>query len=194
MTEVWKDIEGYEGQYQVSSLGRVRSLDRYVQRPHSKTGKIVNFLVKGQLIKTRKNNTNDYIVVVLSDGHRHQKTKLVHRLVAQAFLPNPNNLQEVNHLDENKENNIVSNLEWCSRIDNVRYGTGVARNGVLHRVAVLQCNEHGDVIRRWDSIKQAAQAFGVTHGAIGNICKCKGTAKTCKGFRWRYADNTNTKR
>lgn len=110
--EIWKDILGYEGLYQVSSYGRVRSLDRYDR---------MNHFLKGRILKlyTRKGG---YLFVQL---HLNGKGKnyLVHRLVAIAFIPNPDNLPEVNHLDEDKTNNRVENLEFCDRKYNINFGT-----------------------------------------------------------------------
>lgn len=111
MNEIWKDIPGHEGKYQVSNLGRVRSLN------YNRTGKI-------KLLK--QGNVNGYKVVILyKDGKK--KTYLVHRLVAIAFLLNPNNLPIINHKDENPSNNNVNNLEWCTIAYNNTYGTARKR-------------------------------------------------------------------
>ena len=138
MIEEWRSIEGYEGLYEVSSYGRVRSLDRYDNR---------NYFRKGKVLSPGK-TPNGYLVVVLSCNEK-QKTITVHRLVAQAFIPNPDNLLEVNHKDEDKTNNSVDNLEWCdhsynnnygSRMDKVRktkelsgYWTGVSKTKDYHK-------------------------------------------------------------
>lgn len=108
---VWKDIEGYEGIYQISNYGEVMRLMSYDSRNHLRNSKI---------LKQRKNK-DGYMVVGL---HKNSKEKkyLVHRLVAKAFISNPNKLPEINHIDENKQNNSVPNLEWCNRKYNVNYG------------------------------------------------------------------------
>ena len=114
--EEWKDIKGYEGIYQVSSYGRVRSLDRIVERK----GK-GDFFIKGRVL-TQSDDTNGYMKVSLTK-HDQKRTFKVHRLVAIHFLDNPNNLPCVNHKDENKLNNNVDNLEWCTKAYNNSYET-----------------------------------------------------------------------
>ena len=113
-SEVWKDIKGYEGIYQVSNLGRVRSLDREITYPNGKIG-----LYKGKIIKLKMSKYG-YIVFHFSVGNK-KKALSVHRLVAEAFIPNPENKKCVNHLDCNRANNKVSNLEWCTHQENVQY-------------------------------------------------------------------------
>lgn len=115
--EIWKDIKGYEELYQVSNLGNVRSLDRYVKQLNNNT--IIERIYKGKILK---NNiaSNGYSRVVLQN--RKPKTFLVHRLVAEAFIPNPNNYLYINHKDEDKTNNHASNLEWCTQSYNINYG------------------------------------------------------------------------
>lgn len=109
--EEWKDIKGYENKYQISNLGRVKALD------YRRTGK--------EQIISIKNNKGYSEVALWKDSKR--KMFMVHRLVAQAFIPNPNNLPQVNHKDENKTNNIVENLEWCTQSYNNSYGTRLER-------------------------------------------------------------------
>ena len=111
MTEIWKDIKDYEGLYQVSNYGRVRSLDRYDNVGRSRKGSIM----------TVTDNGKGYRAISLSkNGAR--KTYKVHRLVAEAFIPNNDNLPQINHKDENRYNNHVDNLEWCSSKYNNNYG------------------------------------------------------------------------
>lgn len=113
--EIWKDIKGYEGFYQVSNMGRVRSLDRIVVTKNSKT---LNY--KSELKKPSKDKDGYLIVVLYKDKER--KTCRVHRLVAEHFIPNPNNYPQVNHKDETRDNNNVDNLEWCTAKYNNNYG------------------------------------------------------------------------
>lgn len=117
MSEEWRPIEGYEGLYEVSNTGRVRSLDMYVKIGYG------NYrLHKGKVISLLKKGEYGYIQVNLCYNGKLYK-KYVHRLVAQAFIPNPDNLPEVNHKDEDKTNNSVENLEWCDRKYNMNFGT-----------------------------------------------------------------------
>ncbi len=121
MEEIWKDVEGYEGYYQVSNLGRLRSLDRIIRQKFP-SGKMVDRKYPGKIFTCNPNQPGGYVSTELQkDGH--SKNVLVHRLVAQAFIPNPDNLPQVNHKDENKQNNCVENLEWCSNSYNVNYGS-----------------------------------------------------------------------
>ncbi len=112
--EIWKEIKGYEGLYEVSDLGRVRSLDRYVSYVNGQ-----KHLHKGKVLSPGV--SNGYLQVSLCKNGEI-KHPLVHRLVADAFIPNPDNLPQVNHKDENPSNNMVVNLEWCSSEYNINYG------------------------------------------------------------------------
>ena len=113
--EIWKDIKGYEGFYQVSNLGRVRGLDRVVNHgSHNTTRKI-----KGRIIKAGNNGTGYLFSPLQKDGK--VKQVCVHRLVAQAFIPNPKNKPQVNHKDKVRDNNKSSNLEWCTVRENICY-------------------------------------------------------------------------
>lgn len=121
MEEIWRDIKGYEGYYQVSNLGRVRSLDRYIV---NKKGERKHFTERYLTQVSRR----DYLGVTLS---KNDKSKMfsTHILVAKAFIANPENKPEVNHIDGNKQNNKVDNLEWCTRSENElhAYKNGLAK-------------------------------------------------------------------
>lgn len=116
MQEIWKDIKDYEGLYQVSNLGRIKSLGKTVKykdgRTYTYPEKILN-----------QNLARGYLYVNVRKMDHSKRYVAVHRLVAETFIPNLNNLPQVNHKDENKENNCVTNLEWCDRIYNCNYGT-----------------------------------------------------------------------
>ncbi len=129
MKEIWKDIEGYEGYYQVSNLGNIRSLDRTIKRSDG-----VIHMRKGKAMAKRI-STDGYVIAKLSMNGR-SKSVGVHILVARHFIPNPNNYSEINHKDCNRKNNFVDNLEWCTHQQNVRYsavlGHYKGRNGELN--------------------------------------------------------------
>lgn len=182
--EIWKDIEGYEGLYQVSNLGRVKSLERKVSTINNGTKCLKH--IDESILKPIK-ISNGYITINLYiNGIR--KKHFVHRLVANAFIPNPNNYSQVNHKDENKENNSVDNLEWCTSKYNMNFGTRNQRasnsltNGKLSK-KVFQYNLNGELVNEWISIKEAARN-GFNDSCI-TIC-CKGIRPTHKGFIWKY--------
>lgn len=165
--EIWKDIKGYEGLYQVSNMGQVKSLPRYT--------------TKGKILVSVKDK-DGYLRVCLSKDNRH-KSYYVHRLVAEAFIPNPDNLPEINHKDCNPGNDKIENLEYCDRSYNVNYSN---RNKIVSdRLSkpVIQMTLDGVIIAIWPSIKQAAKnGFDAS-----NICNCCiGKRKTHAGFIWRY--------
>ena len=168
MAEVWKDVKGFEGLYQVSNLGRVRSLDRMKN----------NRLFRGRVLRQPKDN-DGYCLVTLCDGKR-SKTGKVHRLVAFAFIPNPDNLPEINHIDENKENNRADNLEWCSTKYNLTYGS---RKGMMAgtknnhaKLTEKEVVEIRKIYKKGDmQFGQSAlgKKYGVSHIQIANIVKRK---------------------
>lgn len=190
MIEIWKDIEGFGNLYQISNMGRVRSLDRWVNFGNKKR------LIKGK-IKTPKINNSGYMIVSLFKENK-EKTFLMHRLVAQAFIPNHNNLPEVNHKDENKTNNMVwvnedgsinydkSNLEWCNRQYNCAYGNRNEIMGKKHRKPILQMTIDGCLVKKWDSAQDVANELFYDKGNIGRCCL--GKQLTYKNHIWKYYD------
>lgn len=181
--EIWKPIEGFEEFYEVSSLGRVKALDRCVS---TKDGKV--FHLKEMILKPNK-NANGYMGVKL---YKNGKGKMfrVNRLVANSFIPNPNNYQEVNHKDEDKNNNSVYNLEWCSRQYNVNYGerNAKASSSLMNRrdlsKPVCQYTLDDVFVARYPSAQEAEREKGFQHSKISNCCM--GKRHTHKGFKWKY--------
>lgn len=197
MSEIWKDIKGYEGLYQVSSEGRVRSLN------YHRMG--ITKLMKPEII-----NAGYYRVGLSKNGVT--KRFFLHRLVAEAFIPNPNNLPIVNHKDRNPLNCNSNNLEWCDTPYNLSYDSAYERrvatrrsnNNYLiseetrkklrdaklgkHTAISMKCSQYtkdGQYIDTYPSMRDASLKTGVCHSSITQVCK--GERKTAGGFKWRYA-------
>ena len=187
MEEIWKDIEGFEGLYQVSNLGRVRSLDRIAKR--QRNGQSYDIPVNGKILGQRPIKKG-YLRVALSKGYKQMSYLQVHRLVAVAFIPNPDNLPQVNHIDEDKTNNRVDNLEWCNNKYNSDHGTRNERISKANSKSVIQMDLQGNDLRRFDSIHDAALAIGGLHyvSAISFVCKGIRGRMSAGGYRWRYVD------
>jgi hypothetical protein len=181
MEETWKDIEGFEGLYQVSNLGRVRSLDHMSVR--NLNGKIYDCMVRGKVLSPSKDSSGYLHVRLWRNGN---KTTLVHRLVAKAFIPNPDNLETVNHKDENITNNRADNLEYMSVTDNIRYGTGISRRRLTQRKPVEQLTMDGKHIAYFDGIIDASIATGAPRELIGKVCH--GRKKSAGGYRWKFKE------
>lgn len=130
--EQWRDIKGYEGLYQVSNLGNIKSLPR-VQRYIHANKWVCERVTKEKQLSPAPTGKKHYLCVSLYKNGK-SCTKLVHRLVAETFLPNPNCLPQVNHKDENKLNNCISNLEWCTCEYNINYGSGNSRRSETLKV------------------------------------------------------------
>ena len=172
MEEIWKDIKGYEGKYQVSNLGKVKSLN------YLRTG-------KEGFIKMY-DNKNGYLYVNLNG-----KMFRVHRLVAEAFIENPNKLTDVNHIDENKYNNCASNLEWMSHKDNVNYGNCINKRRKVMTdkkgIKIYQYTKDCEFIKEYCSIHEASRQTGITYECIRQTADKygkRGNLLTAGGFIW----------
>ena len=180
--EIWKDIKDFEGLYQVSNFGRVRSLGNNKSR---KTKILIPF----------KNKKGYLRVCLYKNGKR--KMFSIHRLVAEAFIPNLFDYPEVNHKDEDKTNNFCGtpendfndgNLEWCESKYNINYGTRTERvsekttNGKLSKI-VIQLTKTGELVREWPSTMEAGRN-GFVQGSVSNCCR--GKLKSHKGYIWKY--------
>ena len=163
MKEEWKPIEGYEGLYEVSNMGRVKSLN------YRHTGK--ERILKGG------DDGYGYLCVNLCKDGKANKGK-IHRLVAQAFLENPQNLPEVNHKNEDKTDNRVENLEWCTKQYNIEYSQAKA---------VIGINKVSGLILEFPSQMEASRQTGTNQGHIWGCCN--GRRKSAGGFLWFYADD-----
>lgn len=194
--EIWKDIDGYEGLYQISNYGQVKSLKDNHGNPREK------------ILKFGKDRYGYLFVNLYIQGKK--KFFLIHKLVSNAFIPNPNNLKCVNHKDENKENNVVDNLEWCTHQYNINYGTciqrrvantdwakKVANTDWAKKVAntdykliaekqskrVYQYKKNGELVAIWQSTKECGRN-GYNFGHVAECCR--GERKSHRGYIWSY--------
>ena len=181
MEEIFKDIKGYEGLYQISNFGNVKSLN-------------YNHTCKEKLLKQMLQNHGYFCVSLFKPLKRFQ----IHRLVAEAFIPNPDNLPQVNHKDEDKANNHVGNLEWCTYKYNINYGSRNKRisesllNHPDKSKKVYQYTLDGKFVKEWESIRECARN-GFDRGDVYSCCR-GGRFKNNKwvnvtqhkGYRWSY--------
>ena len=174
MSEVWRDINGYEGYYQVSDQGRVKSLER-----KDRFGRTV----KERILKPYINRYG-YLLVVLCAGGK-QKTLNVHRLVCEAFHENPDNKPQVNHINEDKADNRACNLEWTTAMENSNFGTRNERMAKALSKPIGQYTRAGELVKTWPSLTEIGKQTGFS---IGNISQAaNGKLKTAYGFIWKYA-------
>ena len=188
--EIWKDIKGFEGRYQVSNLGRVRSLDHFtVMRRNGY--KDCSVLYRGKILKPAIHLGYCRVSIAPEDGKKHPHA--VHRLVAEAFIPNHDNLPMINHKDEVRSNNVVDNLEWCDALYNNNYGT---RNERLFESvcrprmrAVLQYDKEGNLIQRFESISEASRLTGIDVQHIHSACHNRERRHGTNGYIFKFADS-----
>lgn len=174
MEEIWKDIEGYEGIYQVSNLGRVKSLK------HSKEGKLLKGRVTGK----------GYLSVVLF-RNSVRKSNSIHRLVAQAFIPNPENKPEVNHIDEDKTNNNIDNLDWSTPKENSNHGTRNDRIAETKSIPIIVININTGEVEEFYGISECARQLGLHKQNITSVLK--GKRKQTGGYTFKYLNEGDNK-
>ena len=175
MTEIWRDIEGFEGKYQVSNQGRVRSMWR--------TNQYKSHIGIPKILKPSEHRQG-YLFVYLTNGRKRTK-HYVHRLVAEAFIPNPDNLPQVNHKSEVKTENFVENLEWCDGKYNSNYGTRVQRWKPQVEKPIIQTTIDGKFVRRFMSAKEAERECGYNSGYISSVCH--GRRLSAYGYKFHFA-------
>lgn len=167
MNEIYKDIQGYEGKYQISNLGNVYSL------------------ITNKILKPRLTLDGYYQVDLYKNGVK--KHLYIHRLVAQSFLDNPKNYKIVNHKDENSMNNIVSNLEWCNSTYNNNYGNCKRKISEANSIKINQYDMDGNFIKQWLGINNIERCLKINKG---NICMCcKGKRNNAGGYKWKKCKN-----
>ena len=179
--EIWKDIKDYEGLYQVSNLGRIKSLERLTKLNLDKNK---NAIKKEKILKPGKTGRKRNYLTVLLLKDKKATSKLVHRLVAEAFIPNIKNYKEINHIDENTFNNNVNNLEWCNTKYNINYGKRTEKTIKKLSKIINQYDLQGNLIKEWSSIRDASRNLNINVGTISRCCK--GEFKTAGGFNWKY--------
>lgn len=160
MPEKWKDVVGAEKFYQISNLGRIKNK------------------ITGDILKPSTSGGYEHIEL----RYGINKNVLIHRLVAEAFIANPFNFKCVNHIDENKKNNCVDNLEWCTYQYNSTYGKGALKRNSR----VIQYDIAGNALKIWGSMKEASEALGLCYQSI-SAC-CRESKKTCGGYMWSFAN------
>lgn len=177
--EIFKAIEGFEGLYEISNMGRVKSCKRIIKssKGYRKTK---------ECIISQKDDTNGYLIVNLWKDNKQYHFK-VHRLVAKAFIQNPNSFRDVNHLDENKHNNKVSNLEWVSHKDNLNYGTRSFRANNTRSKEIGQYDKNtGVLLATYENAYIAEKLTNICECNINQCCLYK--RKTAGGYKWRYTN------
>jgi hypothetical protein len=184
MKEIWKDIPGYEGLYQVSSLGRVKSLGRNVMKWN-------HYSFQPEKILRACTDNYGYLIVGLYKEKKLKSFK-VHRLVAQAFIENPKNKDTVNHINGNKQDNSIENLEWATNAENKKHAFATGLTGGEHfrnnkrSVKVIQYDKGINLIEVYPSAREAERQTGICNTSIIQCCKSK--IKTAGGYIWKYAE------
>jgi len=190
--EIWKDIPDYEGWYQVSNMGRIKSVDRWIEYAPRKAGGESSFRFQcGTIIKA--SSYGQYLICHLKRNSTSKAVKF-HRIVCGIFHPNTDNLPEVNHINEIKTDNRAENLEWCTRQYNANWGTARLRQSLntrnQHDISrpVYQYSMEGQLLNKYPSIKEAARQTGAKEANIASVCN-GGKSSSTAGFLWSFSSN-----
>ena len=185
MEELWKDIKGYEGCYKISNTGKVLSLKRILHTSYHNRLHVTNErILKSHITR------NGYELVSLNKDNKKDRY-LVHRLVAEAFIPNPKSLPQVNHKDENKLNNHIENLEWCTAKYNGEYSRTLQKAYAAIKRKVTQYTKTNVFIKTFESATYASRQTGIKQSSI--TLACQGKYKTAGGYVWKYYEDDNNK-
>lgn len=188
----WIDVPGYEGKYQFNIDGEVRSLTRVTKSCIRHNPTIIR---KGKPMKIQTNPSGYKSVCLYKDGV--PKLHMIHRLIAGYYIPNPNNLPFINHIDANPSNNSLDNLEWCTQSHNIQHAynigrkfgpkTNLGRIGILSNKfkKVIQCDINGNAIKEWDCIRDVQRKHGFNGPNISKVLK--GKIHSAYGYKWKYA-------
>lgn len=183
--EKWKNITGYEGSYQVSSYGRVKSIKRMVPGKDGRVTEYPEREIKWLSSKLTQRHPSPMFAVELWKGNKRKRMS-VHRLVGMAFIPNPDGKPQINHLDGNRNNNRVDNLEWCTSSENNYHAYANNLTRPSGGKAVIGKNQKTGHVVEFRNQEEAGQAFGVTACAIR--ASVKGRTIACKGYVWKFKD------
>lgn len=191
MEEIWKIIPGTYEKYSVSNLGRVRRNEHYTDvRPDNYHFNWRKHHYKEKVLKPYT-NSDGYKVVTLQMSGGWNMVRRVHTLVAEAFVPNPENKPCVNHKNEIRDDNRADNLEWCTVEYNNRYGTRTEKIRKSSGKRVAQYDLQGNLVKIWNSISEAMRSFGCNgNSGISRVCRGVAGRKTYKGFVWKYVDES----
>lgn len=182
--ELWKDIDGYNGAYQISNLGNIQRIKRRLSYSGGNGGRTIAEKLLAPVV-----GKTGYLAVFLTKNGKFYN-HYIHRLVAAAFVPNPDNKRTVNHIDGDKSNNAADNLEWATHKENIKHaidiGLRIYKTGADYPISksVIQYDKTGQQVATFVSMLQAEELTGIDNSAIAKCCK--GKRKSAGGFNWKY--------